>query len=144
MSAKATPVRFGALSLLLLIVSIVLALLAVLALTTAHAASSMTERHVAYVDEVYVLEAQGQQWLARTDGALVDAQAEGSLSSLGAYLTDGAAVSGDTVSVTLGSAEALKLDIVLKVGADYRYTIESWKITREFPEDAAIGNLWQP
>lgn len=145
MSTQTTPVRFGALSLLLLVVAIVLALLSVLALATANAASALTDRHVAYVSAVYALDTQGAEWLADTDATLQSAKTSGSsLASASSQLTKGASVSGDTVSVVLGDDDSLQLSIALKVNGAFSYKVESWNVTKEFPQDAAIGNLWRP
>ena len=72
-TAGQQPVKTGALTILLVVMSICLAALAVLSLTTAAADRKLAERSGETTRTTYALELAGQQWLAQLDALLLEA-----------------------------------------------------------------------
>lgn len=137
------PVRFGAISLLLLVATLALAVLGVLSLTTAHADKALADRQVENVQESYTLDAEGQAWVASVDASLNAAGAGASfdiarVSDLPADTTR----DGNLISTTLKTAGERQLSITLQIESDGTYTIARWARSNSWqPNDDIGGNL---
>lgn len=134
------PIKFGAISLLLLVATLCLSVLGVLALVTAHADRSLTDMQADSVVMSYRLDGQGEAWVASVDGSLDAAGAGGSYNA-GALtgLPAGTTVSGDEISTTLYGDENRTLDITLRVDANGRYSITRWARNMNWTPDTDIG-----
>ena len=67
------PMRFGALSLLFLVMAICLSVLAALSFSTANATKAMADRQAAHTTESYAAQSVGQEWLSDMDALLSQA-----------------------------------------------------------------------
>ena len=122
------PVKLGPLTLLLTVISICMTTLAILAFYTASADHSLAEKYAQTVRERYALEAKGQRFLGETGDEL--AQGFMLMPDMDGLIH---------TEITEGSTS---LNIGLKpVGAD-GFSVESWKMERQWEEDTGTGNLW--
>ena len=119
------PIRLGWLSLVMTVCIVCLAVLSVLAFTTARANLSFAQKQAQAVQGLYVLERQGQEWLAQTDAA---AQA--------GMLPDGES----TQRFEEGSRV---LEVAVQVQGS-RFTVTRWRYTTVWPEENPAESLWNP
>jgi len=159
--SNARPVRFGALSLLALMVAICLATLAVLAWSTACASSKLADRQQERTQASCDLDARGQRWLAEVDGVLARAAAQsdpvaylqtalpdGSTFTPAAVAEGGADGEGTgsaalgavgSISATLEGDDGQQLAVSVSVDGDFTYTVTSWCNTVSWSPDTSIG-----
>lgn len=162
-STRGSLVRMGMLSILSLVVILCLAVLAVLSFSTARAELAITERQATTATETYQLETAGQEFIAALDGALASqdtAERFRVLASYGIHEVEGegavlelalangivpVSVSGtctnDLVNATFSLESGRRLDLAVRI-VGRAYTIEQWKVTTQWPDDAAGGGLW--
>ena len=135
------PFRFGALSILALVVAVCLAVLAVLSYSTALSSSRLSERYASRVQSACQLDAQGQEWLAQMDAVLQKAAAQPDPEAyLAANLPDeNTSYSAGTVTTHLSGADNTQLDVTLAIGSDYTYTVTSWQSTVAWTADTGLG-----
>ena len=143
------PVRTGALTVLLVVMSICLAALAVLSLTTAAADRKLAARSGETTRATYALELAGQQWLAQLDGAVVQAGGAEADPAAVQALTDGQLAGevtweGRTLRAVLGAdgQRQLALAVTVLPGDGSRYRVDSWQILTPWESADPQGDLW--
>ncbi len=119
---KQVPIRPGPLALLLTVVGICLTMLAILTFTTARADLRLAEKYANTVSLRYELEAEGQRWLSEVQKGTVKRSGDG------------------TYRVTLEKDGSLLS--IAAAGEDGEVRVLSWRHTRAWEPDTAIGNLW--
>ncbi|MBO1679939.1 hypothetical protein [Bittarella massiliensis (ex Durand et al. 2017)] len=145
-TAGQQPVRTGALTILLVVMSICLAALAVLSLTTAAADRKLAERSGETTRSTYALERTGQQWLAQLDALLLEIEGQDSaaLPALAAQRLEGQLRwEGKTLFATLGDQGERQLQIAVELtGGETRYRVRSWQLITPWEGGGPQGGLW--
>ncbi|NTU90179.1 MAG: hypothetical protein HGA54_09850 [Actinobacteria bacterium] len=138
------PIKFGALSLLLLVVAVILAILAMLSYSTAKASATLADKHASFVTQSYAAEYSGQSYLAGIDAVLATARAQDEPAS---YLADnlpiGTEFNGiDSIETVLDCGAGRKLELVLQLDEAYTYRITAWRTSVEWTPEDTIDDLW--
>ncbi|WP_059004784.1 hypothetical protein [Bittarella massiliensis (ex Durand et al. 2017)] len=145
-TAGQQPVKTGALTILLVVMSICLAALAVLSLTTAAADRKLAERSGETTRTTYALELAGQQWLAQLDALLLEAgdQSPADLQALAAQRLDGQLRwEGKTLVATLGDQGERQLQLTVELtGGTTRYRVRGWQVITPWEGGGPQGGLW--
>lgn len=136
------PMRFGALSLLFLVMAICLSVLAALSFSTANATKAMADRQAAHTTESYAAQSVGQEWLSDMDALLSQAAMS---SDPNAYIQDnlpeGLVFEDGTVSGRVDCGGGYTLDVTISVDENYHYQVTSWKMNATWAPDTSIGTL---
>ncbi len=129
------PIRLGPLALLLTVISICLTVFAILTFSTARADLALAKRY-AYTSSIrYSLEKSGQEYLQEVDEVL---QGGGTL-----YDLFEAEMDPKGISVYQIEESGYTLTIGLKQKGN-TYSIEVWKIEKEWDQNDNIDDLWIP
>ena len=129
------PIRLGPLALLLTVISICLTVFAILTFSTARADLALAKRY-AYTSSIrYSLEKSGQEYLQEVDEVL---QGGGTL-----YDLFEAEMDPKGISVYQIEESGYTLTIGLKQKGN-TYSIEVWKIEKEWNQNDNIDDLWIP
>lgn len=137
------PIRFGALSLLFLVVAICLVVLGVLSFTTARANIALASKQADVVTQNTANDALGQEWLASVDAMLAEAQANGGREAyIASHLPAGTSFAGSSLWANLGTGGKYALAVEVTIDSDLRYTITKWETTVDWTRDESIGNVW--
>ena len=129
------PIRLGPLALLLTVISICLTVFAILTFSTARADLALAKRY-AYTSSIrYSLEKSGQEYLQEVDEVL---QGGGTL-----YDLFEAEMDPKGISVFQIEESGYTLTIGLKQKGN-TYSIEVWKIEKEWNQNDNIDDLWIP
>lgn len=139
---KSRPIRFGALSLLTLMVAVCLATLAVLSYVTAQSSCELADKYAARVKAASLMDVRGQEWLAQVDVVLQQASLQVDPdAAIEDALSDGTVwvPATRTITVDLSDESGQQLHVTLLVDSDYNYTVMSWCKTVAWTQDTSIG-----
>lgn len=135
--------KSGALSVLLLVITICLAVLSVLSFSTAHASRSLAEKQAVQVAGSYTAERSGQVWLAEIDAILEDAGQNASPDDyIAAHIPAGSTFEQAIISTQIEGDDGRRLTVSLALDEGYHYTIASWKNDVLWTPDESLGNLY--
>lgn len=144
-----TPVRMGVLNLLTLIIALCLAVLAVLSLTTAHRSELLSKRQSEHLQNVFIAEQVGQEFLAEVDTELAILVAQGYTPNTMAatlqnipfqpsvhqnvshFIQD----ADNTVTATFTTPSNQSLTCVLTISSNGTYEITEWKSVKLWNEE---------
>lgn len=129
------PIRLGPLALLLTVISICMTVFAILTFSTARADLALAKRYAYTTSVRYNLEKSGQEYLQEVDEILKDG---GTL-----YDLFEAEMDSKGISVYQIEESGYTLTIGLKQKGS-TYSIEVWKIEKEWNQDEKIEDLWIP
>ncbi len=139
-------VRMGPTAVITLLVVIALATLSVLSLTTAYASQTAAAKQDDAVRALYANEVQAQEFLAQTDGQLLEMQG-GSVAPEAAAeavcakpFAEGAHASGRTIEAAFQTGFRT-LTVTLEIQDDLTYQITSWKTASNIDTSEQI-TLW--
>lgn len=128
------PIRLGPLALLLTVISICMATLGILSFTTARADLSMAEKYASTVQERYVLEKEGQDFLRQAGDALAGGN---SLEGLAATETDEAGITHRVLEYN-----EVRLLVGIIPEGDKGFRIVEWRIQKDWEPKDSMGDLW--
>lgn len=131
---KHIPIRLGPLALLLTVISICMATLGILSFTTARADFSLAEKYASTVQERYVLEKEGQDFLRQAGDALMEGS---SLEGLAGTETD----ENGIVYKTLENDE-VRLVVGIVPEGDTGFRVVEWRIQKDWEPEDNMGDLW--
>ena len=131
---KHIPIRLGPLALRLTVISICMATLGILSFTTARADLSLAEKYASTVQERYMLEKAGQDFLRQAGNAL----AEGS----GLEGLAGTETGEDGILYKTLEYEEVRLLIGLLREGDHGFRVVEWRIQKDWEPEDNLGDLW--
>ncbi len=118
---KHIPIRLGPLALLLTVITICLSVLAMLSYSNSAADMRLSERYADAVKTRYLLEKDGQEYLAEMQEAPA---------------ADGV----ETQKIFKRNGYTLTIELT---GEDGNYEVSRWQINKDWEETNDMGNLWQ-
>lgn len=131
---KHIPIRLGPLALLLTVISICMATLGILSFTTARADFSLAERYASTVQERYVLEKEGQDFLRQAGNALSEGN---SLEGLAGTETDEKGIIHKTLEY-----DGVRLLVGIVQEGDTGFRVVEWRIQKDWEPEDNMGDLW--
>lgn len=156
-------VRIGPISLFVLIIVLCLAVLAVLSLQTARAQQAVTEQQATVIEDTYVNEVAGQEFLSQLDAILVQGRS-GAISQEETFRQINAFISAQTLQDDLDTKPVIdasfneqdvlikvvftldsgrKLNVTIQINPDLTYDVLSWSVLTEWIEPGTNIILWQ-
>lgn len=129
-------IRLGPVAIFLAVVAVVLTTLAVLTTATSNADKAMAERF-AHVTEIrYALEDEGQKYIQTVD----EGAAAGDVTAAG---LDAEETENGMIKKTIEKEGYVLTIVITDPGADGKYDIKEWKMTRMWNAEDPFQNVWQ-
>lgn len=132
------PIKLGSMTLLLTIVLLCMAILAVLTLSTAHADLALAQKYADRLQQVYALDATGQQLLAQIDRALQQGATQQELLQL---LPQDAVLQDDQITLQLADESGQTLTVALQLTATGTKIVQ-WEPAVQWSPEERLQGLW--
>ena len=127
-------IKLGPLAVFIVIVAIIMSVLALLTFVTSKADMITAEKYASVTGIKYELDKKGNEFLCELDDMLKNGGT--------AEMMEGVSPAGKGLYRHTESVDIYTLTVDFEVNGD-SYSVNRWKISREWQEDDSMGNLWQ-